>query len=130
MEHTFNKIPGAVCCLDDILITGNNNQEHLQRLDLALKRLRDWGLKIKKETCLFLKDSLQYIKLSNFFAYHGRKSSLNKMTFLMSRTLIYTTSSDLVITIFRSLFARYGLFRAYAQTMKPLLLLIHFNTHI
>lgn len=66
MEHTFNKIPGAVCCLDDILITGNNNQEHLQRLDLALKRLRDWGLKIKKETCLFLKDSLQYIKLSNF----------------------------------------------------------------
>lgn len=52
---------GVLCLLDDILITGKNKEEHLQRLKEVLKRLQDAGLTLQKEKCEFFKDEVNYL---------------------------------------------------------------------
>ena len=41
-----------VCYLDDILVTGETKQEHLQNLEEVLSRLREHGVKLKQDKCL------------------------------------------------------------------------------
>ena len=47
--------------LDDILVTGKDDQEHLKNLDIVLSRLADAGLKLKREKCKFLQLSVTYL---------------------------------------------------------------------
>ena len=51
----------VICYIDDILITGENDQEHLQTLADVLETLKQHGIKIKREKCEFLKDSVQFL---------------------------------------------------------------------
>jgi hypothetical protein len=39
--------------IDDILITGTSNEEHLQMLDQVLSRLEENGMKLKNSKCTF-----------------------------------------------------------------------------
>ena len=51
-----------VCCYnDDILITGVNQQEHLQNLEEVLHCLERNNPRIKKSKCEFIKDSIEYL---------------------------------------------------------------------
>lgn len=47
-------------CLSPIfvLITGKNNEEHLRKLDMVLKRLSQYGLRANQEKCEFFKKSI------------------------------------------------------------------------
>ncbi|KAI2657348.1 RNA-directed DNA polymerase from mobile element jockey [Labeo rohita] len=45
MDQTLAGLPGVVCYLDDILVTGTDNESHLQNLDATLKRLKVYGLR-------------------------------------------------------------------------------------
>lgn len=56
MENLFANVPNVVCFLDDILVTGKNNFEHLNTLSLVFKKLYDCRLRVKKEKCSFLKE--------------------------------------------------------------------------
>ena len=47
--------------LDDILVTGRSQEEHLRNLDAVLKRLEERGLKLKREKCEFVRDSVQFL---------------------------------------------------------------------
>ena len=38
-------IPGVKCIIDDMIITGKDDAEHLQNLDAVLGRLAEYGLK-------------------------------------------------------------------------------------
>ena len=49
MEQVLRDIPRTQCYLDDILITGTNDEDHLQNLSIVLKRLSDYGLRAKRE---------------------------------------------------------------------------------
>ena len=40
--------------LDDILVTGTSENDHLVNLEEVLKRLQDAGMRLKKEKCAFM----------------------------------------------------------------------------
>ena len=61
MESLLGDIPMCKAYLDDIIISGRNDVEHLQNLQKVLARLRENGLKLKKEKCAFMQDSVQYL---------------------------------------------------------------------
>lgn len=61
MEKILHGLPQVICYLDDILITGRNNQEHLANLEEVLERLKEWGLPLKKSKCYFMQFSVQYL---------------------------------------------------------------------
>lgn len=47
--------------LDDILLFSQTFEEHLERLEMVLKRLTDTGLKVKLGKCRFLQDSVRFL---------------------------------------------------------------------
>jgi len=47
--------------LDDILITGPDDETHLATLEAVLKRLSEAGLRARKEKCVFLAPSVVYL---------------------------------------------------------------------
>nr|XP_061795480.1 uncharacterized protein K02A2.6-like [Nerophis lumbriciformis] len=61
MDQILSGLPGVQCYLDDILCTGANDEEHLRNLDAVLKRLRQYGLRVRKEKCEFLRPSVEYL---------------------------------------------------------------------
>ena len=49
------------CYLDDIIVTGRDDAEHLENLNAVLKRLDQYGIKLRKSKCSFLQPSVQYL---------------------------------------------------------------------
>ena len=48
-------------CIDDILITGNSDEEHLQNLRQVLNRLQEKGIKLKKDKFDFMLYKVNYL---------------------------------------------------------------------
>lgn len=61
MEQILQGIPGVAVFMDDIELTGSTTEEHLDRLNQVLQRLEEYGLRLKKSKCEFLKDSVEYL---------------------------------------------------------------------
>ena len=61
MEQVLHDIPKVVCYLDDVLVTGDTDQEHLSTLELVLQCIEQSGLRLKKSKCQFFKASVQYL---------------------------------------------------------------------
>ncbi|XP_026747201.1 uncharacterized protein K02A2.6-like [Trichoplusia ni] len=61
IESLLSGLDGVLCLLDDILITGRDKQEHVQKLNSVLKRLEDAGLTLQKEKCSFFQDKVSYL---------------------------------------------------------------------
>ena len=57
----LQSIDGVVCYIDDILVTGITDEQHLGRLDEVLKRLKMNGLRVKREKCAFFQNSVEYL---------------------------------------------------------------------
>ena len=47
--------------LDDIIIFSRTEEEHSENLEKIFRKLKEYGLKMKKEKCNFFKKHLQYI---------------------------------------------------------------------
>ena len=47
-------MPGVKCYMDDILVTGADDNEHLHNLELVLQKLESEGMRLKKSKCQFL----------------------------------------------------------------------------
>ena len=60
MDQILQGIPGVQCILDDMIVTGHNESEHLKNLENVLQRLQKFGLRANLEKCEFFKDSVQY----------------------------------------------------------------------
>ena len=54
-------VPGVTCYIDDILVTGANDQEHLQNVEQVLERLSHQGMRLKESKCSFLMPSVDYL---------------------------------------------------------------------
>ena len=54
IEGVLRGIPKVAVYIDDILITGDSEEEHLQNLEAVLSRLEEEGLRLKKEKCEFM----------------------------------------------------------------------------
>ena len=61
IEQILQGIPGVQSYLDDILVTGKTDEDHLSNLESVLKRLSEFGLKIRKKSVNF--SNLVYIIL-------------------------------------------------------------------
>ena len=47
--------------IDDILITGKSDEEHLETLERVLVHLEESGLKLKRSKCLLMAPSVTYL---------------------------------------------------------------------
>ncbi|XP_044166137.1 uncharacterized protein K02A2.6-like [Acropora millepora] len=61
MDTILKGIDGVVCYIDDILITGRNDQEHRNRLEAVLSRLERYGVQLKWSKCSFLQKKVQFL---------------------------------------------------------------------
>ena len=61
IDQVLQGLPGVQVYLDDILVTGRWQEEHLRNLDAVLKRLEERGLKLKREKCEFVRDSVEFL---------------------------------------------------------------------
>ena len=61
MDNLLQGIQGVVVYLDDVLIMGKTEQEHLATLDTVLSRLKMDGLRLKKTKYSFMTESVQYL---------------------------------------------------------------------
>ena len=60
MDVVLNGLQGVGGILDDLIITGKTDQEHLQNLNSTLNRLQSMGIQLKKSKCVFLQPSVEY----------------------------------------------------------------------
>ena len=77
MDDILRGIPQVLCYLDDILITGRNDAEHLCNLEEVLHRLMVNGVTVRREKCYFLRESVEY--LGHVIDAHGLHTAPNKL---------------------------------------------------
>ena len=61
MEQILQGIPRVVIYLDDLLITGRDEAEHLKVLMQVLERLRQYGLRLKRSKCELMQERVIYL---------------------------------------------------------------------
>ena len=61
METLLQGLHHVCVYLDDILITGRSQQDHLKNLEKVLKRLEEAGMRLKQEKCTFLMPEVEYL---------------------------------------------------------------------
>ncbi|KAJ8346503.1 hypothetical protein SKAU_G00279040 [Synaphobranchus kaupii] len=61
MDQVLLGLPFTHCYLDDILVSGPDEETHLKTLDVVLGRLEEYGLHVKQEKCLFFQESVEYL---------------------------------------------------------------------
>ena len=62
LESLLAGIPNVCIFLDDILVTGKTEAEHMENLKLVLQRLQNAGLKVNQQKCEFFRSSVTYIQ--------------------------------------------------------------------
>ena len=60
MDSVINGFQGIGGILDDLIITGSNDETHFGNLEGALERMSSMGIKLKREKCVFMKPSVEY----------------------------------------------------------------------
>ncbi|XP_039384821.1 uncharacterized protein K02A2.6-like, partial [Mauremys reevesii] len=61
MDQILCGLSGVQCYLDDILVTGRNEEDHLKNLEATLQRLEEYDLRVCKDKCEFFKPSVEYL---------------------------------------------------------------------
>ena len=61
IESILQGIPNVSLYLDDILITGKSDEEHLRNLEEVLSRLEKAGIRLKRSKCAFMLQSVEYL---------------------------------------------------------------------
>ena len=61
MENALQGIPNVIVYIDDILITGSDEEEHLKTLSLVLSRSEKAGFRAKKSKCKFMRPSVSHL---------------------------------------------------------------------
>ena len=60
MDKMLEGINGVGCILDDLIIIGENDEEHLQNLESVLTRLSEYGIRLKKSKSSLIKSEVEY----------------------------------------------------------------------
>ena len=77
MSNVLDGLPRVASFADDIALTGDNDQDHLQNLSAVLQRLKQHGLQANKSKCAFLQPSVKY--LGHVIDSNGVRASDSKL---------------------------------------------------
>ena len=123
MDAILQGIPHVICYIDDILVTGANDPEHLQNLGEVLQWLEQHGLRTKKPKCEFLKPSVDYL------GHHIDAQGLHTMSCKLDAIVQAPKPENLQqLRSFLGLLNYYGRFIPnLATTVHPLNKLLHHN---
>ena len=77
MENILHGIPRVCVYLDDILVTGMTEQEHLTNLEQVLQRLESAGMMLKRPECAFHLESVSY--LGHMISKEGLRTAESKV---------------------------------------------------
>ena len=69
MENVLQGIPNVIVYIDDILITGATDEEHIENLARVLERLEQAGFRARHSKCKFMAPSVSY--LGHMIDEHG-----------------------------------------------------------
>ena len=61
MSEALSGLAGTVCMMDDVLVYGENREEHDKRLTGVLQRLSDLGLTLNADKCVFAQTSVKFL---------------------------------------------------------------------
>lgn len=61
MTNLLIGIPNVAVFIDDVVIGGKTEGEHLRALETVFRRLLDGGLRLKKSKCVFLQQEVSYL---------------------------------------------------------------------
>ena len=61
MDTLLQSIPGVICYINDILVTGTSKEEHLQTLTIVLDKFKEYGVRVKQDKCKFMSASVEYL---------------------------------------------------------------------
>ena len=61
MDTLLQGIPHVICYIDDVLVTGLTEEEHLQNLTQVLHKLQEQGMRLKREKCAFFQKEVEYL---------------------------------------------------------------------
>ena len=61
MERLLGKVRFTKVRVDDILVSGRNDEEHRQNLNTVLMILSDNGLRLKFKKCVFMSPAIEYL---------------------------------------------------------------------
>ncbi len=61
MDQILQGLPNVHSYLDNILVTGSDDEQHQKNVNAVLSRLDEFGLCVQREKCEFFKDSLEYL---------------------------------------------------------------------
>ena len=116
MERVLQGIPNVVVYLDDILVTGKDEPEHLLLLGQVLSRLEEHGLRLKREKCYFMDHAVDYL------GYHVDGEGLHPMASKVSAIVEAPEPQDVKeLRAFLGLVNYYGKFiRQLATLTQPL----------
>ena len=61
MNAILQGLPHVQCYIDNIIITGSSEEEHLHNVEEVLKQLSHYGIRLKEDKCAFFKDKVEYL---------------------------------------------------------------------
>jgi hypothetical protein len=77
MENILQGIPHVCVYIDDILVTGTSEADHLHNLEQVMARLTNAGLTTNLSKCIFMSNSVEY--LGHIIDEHGLHPSPSKV---------------------------------------------------
>lgn len=77
IEQVLQGVPFTSCVLDDMIISGKTDEEHLANLDAVLERLEKFGLRANLNNCDFFQEQVSYC--GHMISKEGLKKSPDKV---------------------------------------------------
>jgi hypothetical protein len=112
MESLLQDIPGIAVFLDDILLSGKTEAEHLVTLQEVLSRLSKAGLRLQKSKCKFMVSEVQYV------GYRINASGLHPLPEKVEAIQAAPTPTDVTqLKSYLGLLGYYGKFLPNLSTM-------------
>ena len=104
MENLLQGISNVAIYFDDVLIAGKSTSEHLSTLEKVLFKLEDAGLRLRKDKCKFMMESISY--LGYMIDKHGIHPTSDKVRAIKEAPQPQNIIIDLCLTYLLS-FSRY-----------------------